>query len=216
MPGAPRSYREEGVVESAPVGAPLDPRGGHGTPCNCTPIRPPPTRYVGVSPTPITRPPLVREWCERVAPRAVHARTVRSKVCYAPSTIGGIDPVRDRPPLYARLYGLTVGDRARLGDTNPLVEIEDDYVAVGDVTLQGFGKPAPSVRACPALGVARAVPCICGLAAAVACGPASRQETISRRRTRWTRPRSKSSAGTSSPTRGSVMGSSRSAARASS
>jgi urease subunit alpha len=42
--------------------------------------------------------------------------------------------------LYARLYGPTVGDRVRLGDTNLWVEVERDYASTGDETLWGFGK----------------------------------------------------------------------------
>ncbi|MCC6176383.1 MAG: urease subunit alpha [Chloroflexi bacterium] len=42
--------------------------------------------------------------------------------------------------LYARMYGPTVGDRVRLGDTNLLVEVERDETAYGDETLWGFGK----------------------------------------------------------------------------
>jgi urease alpha subunit len=41
--------------------------------------------------------------------------------------------------LYARMYGPTVGDRVRLGDTNLLVEVERDDAASGDETLWGFG-----------------------------------------------------------------------------
>jgi hypothetical protein len=43
--------------------------------------------------------------------------------------------------LYARMYGPTVGDRVRLGDTNLLVEVEQDYASPGDETLWGFGNP---------------------------------------------------------------------------
>ena len=42
--------------------------------------------------------------------------------------------------LYARMYGPTVGDRVRLGDTNLLVEVERDEASPGDETLWGFGK----------------------------------------------------------------------------
>jgi urease subunit alpha len=42
--------------------------------------------------------------------------------------------------LYARMYGPTVGDRVRLGDTNLLVEVERDDASPGDETLWGFGK----------------------------------------------------------------------------
>ncbi len=41
---------------------------------------------------------------------------------------------------YTRLYGPTVGDRVRLGDTNLLVEVERDEAAYGDEPLWGFGK----------------------------------------------------------------------------
>ena len=50
--------------------------------------------------------------------------------------------------LYARMYGPTVGDRVRLGDTNLLVEVEQDYAAPGDETLQGFGTTILSTRTC--------------------------------------------------------------------
>lgn len=43
-------------------------------------------------------------------------------------------------PLYARLYGPTVGDRVRLGDTNLFAEVERDYASRGDEALWGFGK----------------------------------------------------------------------------
>src|SRR5688500_1812285 len=42
--------------------------------------------------------------------------------------------------LYTRLYGPTVGDRVRLGDTNLLAEVERDETAYGDEPLWGFGK----------------------------------------------------------------------------
>jgi urease subunit alpha len=42
--------------------------------------------------------------------------------------------------LYARMYGPTIGDRVRLGDTNLLVEVERDEASPGDETLWGFGK----------------------------------------------------------------------------
>jgi hypothetical protein len=45
--------------------------------------------------------------------------------------------------LYARMYGPTVGDRVRLGDTNLLVEVERDDASPGDETLWGFGNPVP-------------------------------------------------------------------------
>jgi Urease alpha-subunit, N-terminal domain len=38
--------------------------------------------------------------------------------------------------LYARMYGPTVGDRVRLGDTNLLVEVERDEASSGDGTIQ--------------------------------------------------------------------------------
>src|SRR4051794_41599617 len=41
---------------------------------------------------------------------------------------------------YASLYGPTVGDRVRLGDTDLWLEIERDYVSYGDELLTGFGK----------------------------------------------------------------------------
>ena len=39
--------------------------------------------------------------------------------------------------LYARMYGPTTGDRVRLGDTNLIVEAEEDYACSG-----------PAARAC--------------------------------------------------------------------
>ena len=42
--------------------------------------------------------------------------------------------------LYARMYGPTVGDRVRLGDTNLFIEVERDYAGYGDETSWGFGK----------------------------------------------------------------------------
>ena len=50
--------------------------------------------------------------------------------------------------LYARMYGPTVGDRVRLGDTNLLVEVEQDYAAYGDEALWGFGKTIRSSWTC--------------------------------------------------------------------
>ena len=50
--------------------------------------------------------------------------------------------------LYARMYGPTVGDRVRLGDTNLLVEVERDEASPGDETLWGFGKTNRSTRTC--------------------------------------------------------------------
>ncbi|MFI5527138.1 urease subunit alpha [Kitasatospora sp. NPDC051853] len=41
---------------------------------------------------------------------------------------------------YAALYGPTVGDRIRLGDTNLLVEVEEDRCAGGDEAVFGGGK----------------------------------------------------------------------------
>ena len=55
--------------------------------------------------------------------------------------------------LYARMYGPTVGDRVRLGDTNLLVEVERDYAAYGDEALWGFGKTIRSTRTCRELGL---------------------------------------------------------------
>ena len=49
--------------------------------------------------------------------------------------------------LYARMYGPTVGDRVRLGDTNLLVEVERDEASPGDEALWGFGKTNRSMRA---------------------------------------------------------------------
>jgi len=42
--------------------------------------------------------------------------------------------------FYARLYGPTVGDRVRLGDTNLLATVERDDTAYGEELLWGFGK----------------------------------------------------------------------------
>jgi uncharacterized protein (DUF433 family) len=42
--------------------------------------------------------------------------------------------------FYARMYGTIVGDRARPGDTNLLVEVARDEAFPGDETLWGFGK----------------------------------------------------------------------------
>ncbi|MGW4650525.1 urease subunit alpha [Kitasatospora sp. NPDC004289] len=41
---------------------------------------------------------------------------------------------------YAALYGPTVGDRIRLGDTNLLIEVEEDRCAGGDEAVFGGGK----------------------------------------------------------------------------
>lgn len=46
----------------------------------------------------------------------------------------------------ARMYGPTVGDRVRLGDTNLLVEVERDEASPDDETLWGFGKTIRSPR----------------------------------------------------------------------
>src|SRR4051812_8566131 len=54
--------------------------------------------------------------------------------------------------LYARMYGPTVGDRVRLGDTNLLVEVERDEASPGDETLRGFGKTIRSPRTCRSVG----------------------------------------------------------------
>ena len=50
--------------------------------------------------------------------------------------------------LYARMYGPTVGDRVRLGDTNLLVEVERDEASPGDEALWGFGKATRSPQTC--------------------------------------------------------------------
>lgn len=41
---------------------------------------------------------------------------------------------------YARLYGPTVGDRIRLGDTDLWLEVEADHASYGDELLAGYGK----------------------------------------------------------------------------
>src|SRR5215831_825481 len=41
---------------------------------------------------------------------------------------------------YAQLYGPTVGDAVRLGDTSLIAEIEHDYAVPGDECLHGGGK----------------------------------------------------------------------------
>ncbi len=41
---------------------------------------------------------------------------------------------------YAELYGPTTGDRVRLADTNPIIEIEKDYAIYGDEVVFGGGK----------------------------------------------------------------------------
>lgn len=43
---------------------------------------------------------------------------------------------------YAAIYGPTVGDRVRLGDTALVIEVEHDAQAYGDEFLAGFGKTA--------------------------------------------------------------------------
>jgi urease subunit alpha len=43
-------------------------------------------------------------------------------------------------PEYAARYGVTVGDRIRLGDTNLLALIERDETSYGDEVLRGWGK----------------------------------------------------------------------------
>lgn len=49
-------------------------------------------------------------------------------------------PIEIDRQTYASLYGPTVGDRIRLGDTNLLVEIEEDHTSYGDEVLGGCGK----------------------------------------------------------------------------
>ncbi len=41
---------------------------------------------------------------------------------------------------YVDLYGPTVGDRVRLGDTGLVIEIEHDYAVYGDEITFGGGK----------------------------------------------------------------------------
>lgn len=48
--------------------------------------------------------------------------------------------------FYARMYGSSVWDRVRLGDTNLLVEVEHDDALPGDETRWGFGNPICSER----------------------------------------------------------------------
>ena len=50
--------------------------------------------------------------------------------------------------FYARMYGPTVGDRVRLGDTNLLVEVERDEASPGDEKLWGVGMTTRSRRTC--------------------------------------------------------------------
>jgi urease subunit alpha len=54
--------------------------------------------------------------------------------------------------LNARVYGPTVGDRVRLGDTNLPVEVGQDYPSPGDEALWGFGKTIRSMKICWRLG----------------------------------------------------------------
>ncbi len=42
--------------------------------------------------------------------------------------------------FYARMYGPTVGDRMRPGDTNLLVEVERDEASPDDATVKGLGE----------------------------------------------------------------------------
>ena len=44
------------------------------------------------------------------------------------------------PETYASMYGPTVGDRVRLGDTALWVEVEKDYTVYGDECKFGGGK----------------------------------------------------------------------------
>src|SRR5918998_2328645 len=48
-------------------------------------------------------------------------------------------PTVDRA-TYARIYGPTRGDRIRLGDTDLLLEVEDEHTSYGDELLAGYGK----------------------------------------------------------------------------
>ena len=41
---------------------------------------------------------------------------------------------------YAQMYGPTVGDRIRLGDTELFIEVEKDYTRYGDEVKFGGGK----------------------------------------------------------------------------
>ena len=41
---------------------------------------------------------------------------------------------------YAEIYGPTVGDRVRLGDTSLLLEVEQDFAVYGDECKFGGGK----------------------------------------------------------------------------
>jgi urease alpha subunit len=50
--------------------------------------------------------------------------------------------------LYARMYGPTVGNRVRPGDTDLLVEVERDEALPRDETLRGFSNTIRSMRTC--------------------------------------------------------------------
>ena len=59
---------------------------------------------------------------------------------------------------YAMMYGPTVGDKVRLGDTNLVIEVEKDYTTYGDEVKFGGGKTirdgmGQSVKACSKDGV---------------------------------------------------------------
>ena len=41
---------------------------------------------------------------------------------------------------YGEMFGPTVGDRVRLGDTELLIEVEKDYAVYGDEVKFGGGK----------------------------------------------------------------------------
>ncbi|GJX27453.1 urease isoform X1, partial [Tanacetum coccineum] len=41
---------------------------------------------------------------------------------------------------YANIYGPTIGDKIRLGDTNLFVEVENDFAVYGDECVFGGGK----------------------------------------------------------------------------
>ena len=41
---------------------------------------------------------------------------------------------------YAEIYGPTVGDRLRLGDTDLIIEVEKDFTVYGDECKFGGGK----------------------------------------------------------------------------
>ncbi|WP_138443143.1 urease subunit alpha [Sinomonas susongensis] len=58
-----------------------------------------------------------------------------------PSVVGPGIPNRTIPrSQYAQLYGPTVGDRVRLGDTGLFAEVEDDFTVYGDEVVFGGGK----------------------------------------------------------------------------